>query len=120
MSDPRQELLGLLLGNQRRIDRQRRELARRVVAGLEQSIRGRGQFDVMAHALTMREVDRVFDDYYGRFPGDESARFLHVILEGARRAWIVALRRQQQAISALLRDSPGLLPAIRARLREDR
>lgn len=98
----------------RALDAERRELAARVVASIERHGSGREPFDPLAYALTMREVDEIMAIWYGRWPGDETARFWRLILDQCRVARRLAFQRAVQDIRRRLRGDRALLRAIEA------
>jgi hypothetical protein len=104
----------VLVPHERWIDAERRVFAREIVAAIQRATAGREQFDVMAYALSRREVDRVFDIWYGRYPGDVRARFPRLIVEQCRAVRGIAFQRSSTDVERRLKAHPDLMRAITA------
>lgn len=110
----RDDLTRILARNRRAMDAERRELAAWVDAILAAETRGRDTFDALAYVRVQRALQPVFDAFYGRWPGDEQARFLRLMLAQTRAARGLALRRAVQDIRRRLRRETDVLAAIEA------
>ena len=109
----RTDFLAVLLRDRRSMDAERREFARRAESMVEASARGANRFDQTAYHLTMLEMERLFDEFYGRWPGDPNARFWTLILAECRAVRALAFRRAVQDVRRRLRAYPEILRAIR-------
>lgn len=90
----------------RRMDAERAEFAARAVG----IVRDAGErYDALAHAQAMRRLDSLFDEFYGRAPGDPAARFLRAITEGTAQARRQAVSEDAAATRRLVRRHAGAL-----------
>lgn len=104
-ADGRRDLARAQAAAAREIDGLRAELAARCAEVVQRQ--GEGPMTPLRLQLAMREIDRVLDEFYGRWPGDEQARLLGVITAGTRRARGAAFDRSDQLRARLLRRARG-------------
>lgn len=82
------------------MDAERAEFAERAVG----IVRDAGErYDALAHATAMRRLDSLFDEFYGRAPGDPAARLLTAVTEGTRQARLQAVAEDAAATRRLVR-----------------
>ena len=107
----------------RAIARQRRafdalavEVRDRLIAACEAEPIRSQQSGPIRRLLILRALDRILDDYYGRYPGDESARFRQLILAHSQRVRRERFTASWLAARDILRmRAPDVLAAIRRR-----
>lgn len=83
------------------VDEVRAEFARRVTAILA-GIDGE-TFGALEYRAALGRLEGVLDEFYGRWPGDERARFLEVIAGTARAARVRAVEEDAAATRRLVR-----------------
>lgn len=102
MSD--REFVRLLTRDRERIDRERLAFLARVQDAIAATLGDEAAlYDTQAHARLSAALGPIFDEFYGRYPGDLSARFTGAILDSSRESRIVAFDRSVQ----LARDRLG-------------
>lgn len=84
--------------SRRRMDDERRAFAEQVSNVVARNIAGRETFDSMAYALIRRDLDAIFNEFYGQWPNDRRARFLRAIVEQRRKAQALAVQRTIQDV----------------------
>jgi hypothetical protein len=109
----RADFLAVLLRQQLRMDTERRAFAGQVSEIVRRNIAGRETFDMLAYMMISREIESVFDRWYGIAPNDPRARFLTLIVDESRRAKAVPIQR---AVEDIKRRLP--VPIWRAMQRE--
>ncbi len=107
----RDDFQAVLARNRRAMDAERREFAAQAMAAVKRNSSGE-TFDYVAYARTMRDLAPLFDAWYGRFPGDERARFWRLILADARQARALAFQRSVALVREKIQPARGLLAAI--------
>lgn len=114
---PRADVALILSRNRRAMDAERQELAGRIVAVVKRHGAGRDTLDALAYQRTMRDVDPILAEWYGRWPNDEAARFWRLILEQCRAARGLAYQRAVADVRRRLRREPALLERIEGEAR---
>lgn len=109
---PRGDFALILQKNRRAVDAERREFARRVVEAVKRHGAGRERFDALAYARTMRDIDPILTEWYGRWPGDEAARFSRLILAQCRAARGFAFQRARADVRRRLRREGAVVRMI--------
>lgn len=89
----------------REMDGLRAELAARCAEIVQRQ--GEGPMTPLRLQLAMAEIDRVLDEFYGRWPGDRQARLLGVVTRGTLRARVAAFERSDQLTARLTRRARG-------------
>ena len=120
--------------NERRMNAERREFADRVSAVIAGHIGYRRQrsrlqrlgdwvmrrvfghrlpaLDTLSYALIRRDLEPIYDEFYGQWPGDRRARFWRLMLEQCRLAWAGRFQAERADVRRRLRAYPDLLRAI--------
>lgn len=100
--------------NERRVAlafaREQRALAQRVSDIMDARIAGREVLDPLTHELIRMDLNRVFDEWYGLFPGDRRARFRQLIVEQSARSKRVGPRDALAMVRRLV--PPSVMRAI--------
>jgi hypothetical protein len=109
---PRTDFLAVLLRQQLRMDAERRAFAEHVSGVVRNAIAGRQTFDVLAYTMISRDIERIFDTWYGAWPSDPRARFLALIVDEMRKAKLVPIQRAVQAARQALKGHPEVLRVI--------
>lgn len=111
--------LRMMARQRRAFDAEAVELRDRLVASIARHGKGRESFGPIERALVLRDLDRILDDYYGRYPGDEQGKLWRLILDQCR----LARRGRFLASWLLARDilrqrAPDVLRALQRRERD--
>lgn len=112
---PRNPLDALLLAHEERMDAERREFAE-AVGGVIRATQTRDgmAFDAFAYARVRFTLRPVFDEFYGRYPGDVGCRFGALMLQQTRAVRALAFALETDDIERHLQPHPDLLRAIKA------
>jgi hypothetical protein len=109
---PRTDFLAVLLRQQLRMDAERRAFAEQVSVVVRNTIAGRETFDILAYTMISRDIERVFDTWYGAWPSDPRARFLALIVEECKRAKALAAQRAVEDVTRRLKAYPAVLREV--------
>lgn len=96
------------IAGERRINRERAAFSAAVAEVIRSSAPGES-FGPQEYAAVQRNLESVLDAFYGRYPGDEAARFYRVIVENARQARLAALAEDARETGRLVRKHAAML-----------
>jgi hypothetical protein len=109
---PRADFLAVLLRQQLRMDAERRAFAGEVMDVVRGDIaRWQVPGPLLADLMT-RDLEPVYDRWYGRFPGDVVARWYQVIVSECHAAKLVPIQRAVEEVARRLKAHPAVLREV--------
>lgn len=119
MNDPRRDHAYLLMRQYRIMRRIQGQIAAEIQAVIVARCGDRETYDAGCHVAVSREIDAIFNRYYGAFPGDSRATIYRATLDAARAAYQLQVKRSRAVISShLSRFAPDVLQALREKAKE--
>lgn len=108
----RSELLLLFKLLRRRMDQERSAYTRALMRATRKAIGSDHPMDALTLAKIQNAREAVSDEWYGRFPGDESGRFYRLMVEQSRLAYRMAAARERQQVLAEVGGFPSLVELV--------
>ena len=109
--------VALLVRQERRANKLRAQLAAEVAEAVQRC--PSETYTVGCHIAMQRDLDEIWGRYYGRWPGDEQALWLGVILANSRDAYATGVKLARDLITRhLQRFDPELLAALKERAQD--
>lgn len=109
------DINGLNLILRKRMDLERRAFTRRCVAAIRKVAQRHEVMSPAALAEIRIALEPILEEWYGRFPGDEQARFWRLITQETARATSLAARREREMVTRILTPYPKTLAQFRGR-----
>jgi hypothetical protein len=107
-----QELLILFKLLRRRMDQERRAYTRALMRATRSAIGKDRPMDALTLVQIQQAREAVSDEWYGRFPGDESGRFYRLMVEQSRLAYRMAAARERATVLAQVEGFPSLVDLV--------
>lgn len=109
----RSELALLYRRLRRLMDAERRAFNRALLRAMRGAIQPDEPMTTFALMRMQNARKPVLDEWYGRFPGDESGRFAQLIIQQGQLAYRMAAKREREMLTYELRKYPELLRRVR-------